>query len=108
MVVLRKMRCPCTRSGVTARGELPRSKPSSRLPPRSPARSRSDEIVAAVDRYSWRTDDVKRLLAAHGFAKSSQVTVDKLPAILDALKNGAVVAVTPQVGVVAPENAHVV
>lgn len=77
-------------------------------PPATISKAQQDEIVAAVDRYSWRTDDVKRLLAAHGFAKSSQVTVDKLPAILDALKNGDVVNVPTVVGVVAPENAHVV
>jgi phage recombination protein Bet len=77
-------------------------------PPATISKGQQDEIVSAVERYSWRTDDVKRLLSAHGFAKSSQVTVDKLPAILDALKNGDVVNVPTEVGVVAPENAHVV
>jgi hypothetical protein len=66
------------------------------------------ELIAIADQFSWRTDDVKRLLAAHGFSKSAEVTVDKLPAILDALRNGDVVSVTPAVGVVAPDNAHVI
>ncbi len=72
------------------------------------SKAQQDEIIEAVDRYAWRTDDVKRLLSAYGFKKSTEVTVDKLPAILDALKNGDVVSVTPEVGVVAPDNAHVI
>jgi hypothetical protein len=76
-------------------------------PPPAPVISKEQqaELLAAADKYSWRIDDMKRLLAFHGFEKSTKVTVDKLPLILDALKNGDVVAVTPQVGVVAPDNA---
>jgi hypothetical protein len=58
--------------------------------------------------YGWQMADVKRLLAAHGFASSTQVTTDKLPQIIDDIKNGATVPHAPQVGVVAPENAAVI
>lgn len=77
-------------------------------PPATISKAQQESLLRAAEAHEWRMDDVKRLLAAHGFEKSTKVTVDKLPAILDALKNGAVVAVTPEVGVVAPENAHVV
>lgn len=53
----------------------------------------------------WQTADVKKLIAAHGFASSSDVTKDKYPLIIDGLKHGTVVPHTPQVGVRAPEHA---
>jgi hypothetical protein len=56
----------------------------------------------------WPIAEVKRLLAAHGFAASSEVTKDKYPLIVDAMKHGGEVPHTPQVGVKAPENALVV
>lgn len=66
------------------------------------------EMVRVSIEHGWATADMKRLLAFHGFGSSTEVTVDKLPTILDAIKNGATVPHTPQVGVMAPENAAVV
>jgi hypothetical protein len=62
------------------------------------------QLVALVGELGWRKEDVQRLLAAHGFKKSTDVTVDKLPAILEALRNGDVVPPAPVVGEVAPPN----
>jgi hypothetical protein len=82
---------------------------AARLAPAEPPaiidKAHQGEIIQAADAFSWRAEDVKRLLAAHGFAKSAQVTVDKLPAILEALKNGDVIPVTTEVGVLQPDNA---
>lgn len=66
------------------------------------------EMVRISIECGWQTADMKRLLDAHGFKKSTDVTVDALPKILDAIKNGATVPHTPTVGVVAPENAAVI
>jgi phage recombination protein Bet len=80
------------------------------LPP-PPARidkAQQKQLFDCAEVTGWRKDDVVRLLAAHGFSKSAEVTVDKLPVLLDALKNGDVVAVAPVVGEVAPVNAHVI
>lgn len=64
------------------------------------------QLVASA--AGWRTEDVKRLLAHHGFDRSNKVTVDKFELLVDALKNGAALAVQPTVGEVAPENAQVI
>jgi phage recombination protein Bet len=64
-------------------------------------------LIDCAEVTGWRKDDVKRLLANYGFSKSADVTVDKLDAILQALRDGDVVAVTPTVGEVAPVNALV-
>ncbi len=56
----------------------------------------------------WQTADVKKLIAAHGFASSSAITRDKYPLIIDGLKHGAQIPFTPAVGVVAPADAAVV
>lgn len=71
-------------------------------------RAQQKELASAAETFHWRVEDVKRLLAAHGFKRSGDVTREALPRILDELKNGAVVPVTPELGVVAPENALVV
>ncbi len=56
----------------------------------------------------WQTADVKKLIAAHGFASSAAITRDKYPLIIDGLKHGAQIPFTPAVGVVAPADAAVV
>lgn len=80
------------------------------LPPPAPAIDKAQQkaLFDCAEVTGWRKDDVKRLLAAHGFSKSSEVTVDKLPVLLDALRHGDVVPVTPTVGEVAPEHAQVI
>jgi hypothetical protein len=67
-------------------------------------RAQQKAIVDAAEQNGWRNDDVKRLIASFGFSRSSTVTVDKLPLILDSLQNGATVPHAPQVGVVAAED----
>jgi hypothetical protein len=71
-------------------------------------KAQQKSLIDCAEVTGWRKDDVKRLLAAHGFSKSTEVTVDKLPLLLEALRNGDVIPVTPEVGVLQPENAHVV
>lgn len=61
----------------------------------------------AIDN-GWPTADVKKLIVAFGFASSADITRDKYPLIIDAIKNGTEVPVATAVGEVAPENAHVI
>lgn len=85
---------------------------AARLAPADPPavinREQQKQLIDLAEVVGWRKEDIKRLLAAHGFTKSAEVTVDKLPLLLDALRNGDVIPVTPAVGVLQPENAHVV
>lgn len=60
------------------------------------------ELLDAAELGMWKPAEVKALLAVHGFKKSTEITVDKFPTILDALRNGTVV-VAPVVGEKAPE-----
>jgi phage recombination protein Bet len=76
------------------------------LPPPAPVinKAQQKQLFDCAEVTGWRKEDVQRLLAFHGFAKSSEVTVDKLTVLLDALKNGDVIPPAPEVGVVAPDN----
>lgn len=58
-------------------------------------RAEQKQLVDAAELAGWRSVDVQRLLSSHGFKKSTEVTVDKLPAILDALRNGTQVPPPP-------------
>jgi phage recombination protein Bet len=76
------------------------------LPPPAAIISKEQQkaLIDCAEVTGWRKDDVQRLLAAHGFSKSTQVTVDKLPVLLDALRNGDTIPAALEVGVVQPAN----